>query len=442
MSRPEGLGAATGGGGDAGIVEERVFAEGRFNPFLDLSEVERRKRDLLTEYPELEDVVNGLREKIIASDHAQQYENKGDLADFMVGQFLSLNSESKLTDGRVVFNRSESCENLDEVFIDERTTLVKELLKLAKSRNLNEHLYTLLGDVFCLYSNLVYLEEEIEEEEQKAEELGISNAGLKFYDLAIESAGEVGFAPAKYRIHQYYLDEEEKEKESAENIAKLAKRTGYYLAEGSLAGFCERGEFGFEKNLKEAFEIYSSLAVKEYPEAIYRVALFHGEGVVDEGLGLNIERNLKEAFQHYLVAAKNGHAQSQYLVGKIYSRGYGVVEVDEKKAFEYFNAAASQNHELSKRKVVECYREGFGVKLDLSKAEALEKEYFPEIEESVVEEESEHDRFSAVTPRSNTRDREESFDEEMAVPSRKISGAKSVEIGSAKSARRGRSSSI
>lgn len=81
----------------------------------------------------------------------------------------------------------------------------------------------------------------------------------------------------------------------------------------------------------------------------------------------------EDAVKWYRASADQNHADGQYGLGEMYSKGEGV-EQDESLAAEYFMLAADNGHEQAQRVVINAYRKGlFGLQVDAAKADEMQR---------------------------------------------------------------------
>jgi uncharacterized protein len=144
----------------------------------------------------------------------------------------------------------------------------------------------------------------------------------------------------------------------------------------------KNGEY-IEKNLKKSLELFQK---SEEPESLFEIGLYflNEEKNEQEALpyfeksskmdnkesqfqlaifhieGKIIEKNDKKAFELF---QKSMTKESLYYLGKFYLEGI-YVEIDEKVAFEYFLKSAKENHVESQFEVGNCYKHGIGVEID------------------------------------------------------------------------------
>ena len=69
-------------------------------------------------------------------------------------------------------------------------------------------------------------------------------------------------------------------------------------------------------------------------EAQYQVSVDHVKN-----------QNYEEAFNcHHKLATDQGFAKSQYQLGLMYEKGFGVIDKNESESFKWYTMAAKQNH--------------------------------------------------------------------------------------------------
>lgn len=71
----------------------------------------------------------------------------------------------------------------------------------------------------------------------------------------------------------------------------------------------------------------------------------------------------KPALKQFIVAAEKGHADAEYMLGKCYFFGFGVIP-DKTEAFEYFRKAAEKKKANAQYMLGVCYESGIGIDRD------------------------------------------------------------------------------
>lgn len=121
-------------------------------------------------------------------------------------------------------------------------------------------------------------------------------------------------------------------------------KQGNSNAQFDVAAMYQNGR-GVKSDLSKAMEWYNKSAEQDNPKAVSRLKL--------------LEAN-KERFNKTLVQAEKGNAESQYKLGKMYTKGVGV-NIDHAKAAEAFENAANQGYAKAEYNLGLNYYEGSGV---------------------------------------------------------------------------------
>jgi hypothetical protein len=121
-------------------------------------------------------------------------------------------------------------------------------------------------------------------------------------------------------------------------------KQGNSNAQFDVAAMYQNGR-GVKSDLSKAMEWYNKSAEQDNPKAVSRLKL--------------LEAN-KERFNKTLVQAEKGNAESQYKLGKMYTKGVGV-NIDHARATEAFENAANQGYAKAEYNLGLNYYEGSGV---------------------------------------------------------------------------------
>ena len=121
-------------------------------------------------------------------------------------------------------------------------------------------------------------------------------------------------------------------------------KQGNSNAQFDVAAMYQNGR-GVKSDLSKAMEWYNKSAGQDNPKAVSRLKL--------------LEAN-KERFNKTLVQAEKGNAESQYKLGKMYTKGVGV-NIDHAMATEAFENAANQGYAKAEYNLGLNYYEGSGV---------------------------------------------------------------------------------
>ena len=121
-------------------------------------------------------------------------------------------------------------------------------------------------------------------------------------------------------------------------------KQGNSNAQFDVAAMYQNGR-GVKSDLSKAMEWYNKSAEQDNPKAVSRLKL--------------LEAN-KERFNKTLVQAEKGNAESQYKLGKMYTKGVGV-NIDHAMATEAFENAANQGYAKAEYNLGLNYYEGSDV---------------------------------------------------------------------------------
>lgn len=139
----------------------------------------------------------------------------------------------------------------------------------------------------------------------------------------IEAHAHLGFMYLRFGWHDqavWHLQE----------AADGGDRLGYHGM-----GFVTLRGLGVEKDPEKAFEYFKKAAAKEYPEAMFNLAIMQMTGV---GTSQSFDR----AFNYFGGAAKYGHLQSNFYLGQMFLNGIHPARKTCSKASEYFKLVAEQ----------------------------------------------------------------------------------------------------
>ena len=137
----------------------------------------------------------------------------------------------------------------------------------------------------------------------------------------------------------------------------------YPPAQNDLAGIYQNGQWGVDKNLEKALELFTKAAsprpitadsvTRGYAPAQHNLAVMYskGHGVIQD---------FEAAAYWFQKAAAQGNAESQFSLGYLYYNGDGVIQ-DFKTAAEWYHEAAAQGHSAAQNSLALMYRNGEGV---------------------------------------------------------------------------------
>ncbi len=152
-----------------------------------------------------------------------------------------------------------------------------------------------------------------------------------------KKAADQGNAAAQHALAEMHRKGRgtKKDEKEAFRLVELAAKQNFVEAQCSLGTMYFYG-IGVQKNEKEAYNWYNLAAKNEHSEALCRIAQAYYSG---NELGLS--KSYNEAFRHWQTAANKMHARSQYAVGFMYNKGYGVKQ-DNAAAKIWWERAAKQ----------------------------------------------------------------------------------------------------
>ena len=84
-----------------------------------------------------------------------------------------------------------------------------------------------------------------------------------------------------------------------------------------------------------------------------------------------ITKDEKLAFDHFLKSARAGHPNSQYEIGRYYTNGRGLVQVNYETAAVWYKKAADQNNAEAQNMLSLMYSDGLGIEQDMRQARLL-----------------------------------------------------------------------
>ncbi len=116
----------------------------------------------------------------------------------------------------------------------------------------------------------------------------------------------------------------------------------------------------YESTNKGLFSIYKKLAEQGNPASQYMLGLMYSR---DDG-----KLNLIKSIHYYKLAADQGHVIAQRSLGCRFYRGGNGVEVDYQKAFYYLQLAANKGDRYAQQFLGYMYQHGHGVEKDYKKA--------------------------------------------------------------------------
>ena len=160
---------------------------------------------------------------------------------------------------------------------------------------------------------------------------------------------------AEYIVNQYSgvfrraeeLYNEEKYKEAAQLFIQITENDHNNFAAAYYLGDCYYYGKGVAKDVKKAFQLFTSAALNKITEAEYMVGLCYLEGT---GVG----QDSTQAVAWFTEAAKYAHPLSQYYLGAAYMTGNGITK-DIPRAAQWLVHAAKQGVVEAQRDAGICY---------------------------------------------------------------------------------------
>ena len=175
----------------------------------------------------------------------------------------------------------------------------------------------------------------------------------------IETAAELGYAPAQYSLAGRYRRgiDVPKDYDLAFKWFTEAYEQGHIDAGFYLGAMYRKGR-GTEKDDYKAGELIEEAARKGCAEAQ------HDMGKRCES-GNGVPKDEEAAFKWYLKSAKNGYFMSYYHVAEMFRDGIGT-EPSAEKAIEWFEMSASKGYKIAWFSIGQMYEHGTaGLKKDL-----------------------------------------------------------------------------
>ncbi len=191
---------------------------------------------------------------------------------------------------------------------------------------------------------------------------------------AWRKAAEAGDPRAQYELGYCYekavgvgCDENE-----AFKWYRRSAEGGYAPAQFTL-GYSHQGRGRLDYDHDEVLKWYGKASDQGYAKAQFNLGCYYDHGQGESGklvpggptvwTKFGVPRNPAEALKWYRKAAENGHAQAQYLMGKIYHSGKEVPE-DHAQAVMWWRKASEQGHPESQFNLgVMCFQ-GHGTDKD------------------------------------------------------------------------------
>lgn len=137
----------------------------------------------------------------------------------------------------------------------------------------------------------------------------------------------------------------------------------YPPAQNDLAGIYQNGQWGVDKNLEKALELFTKAAS---PRPITADSVTSGSALAQHNLammyskGHGVIQDFEAAAHWFQKAAEQGNAESQFSLGYLYYKGDGVIQ-DFKIAAEWYQKAVAQGHSAAQNSLALMYRDGEGV---------------------------------------------------------------------------------
>ena len=136
------------------------------------------------------------------------------------------------------------------------------------------------------------------------------------------------------------------------------------------------GEYGLEKDVTRAIELYERAAELGVKEAHHNLGYLYSKGK-------DVEKDTARAIRHYETAAMCGHVRARYNLGLVEGRAE-----NHDVALQHFLIAAKMGHEKSLNCVKEMFMDGYATKADYAEAlrgyqSAVEEMKSPDREEAM-----------------------------------------------------------
>ena len=136
------------------------------------------------------------------------------------------------------------------------------------------------------------------------------------------------------------------------------------------------GEYGLEKDVTRAIELYERAAELGVKEAHHNLGYLYSKGK-------DVEKDTARAIRHYETAAMCGHVRARYNLGLVEGRAE-----NHDVALQHFLIAAKMGHEKSLNRVKEMFMDGYATKADYAEAlrgyqSAVEEMKSPDREEAM-----------------------------------------------------------
>lgn len=170
-------------------------------------------------------------------------------------------------------------------------------------------------------------------------------------------AAEGGDARAQYELGRCHENGEGVASDRGEALKwyRRSAQRGYAPAQFVL-GYLHDGRHQLEYDHDEVVSWYGKAADQGYAKAQYNLGYYYGHGQDELGRfvpngptvwsKIGVPKDPTEALKWYRKAAGNGHAQAQYVIGKVYYSGEGVAK-DQVEAFKWWRKAAENGHARS-----------------------------------------------------------------------------------------------
>ena len=164
-----------------------------------------------------------------------------------------------------------------------------------------------------------------------------------------------GVTSSREQAAKYFM--KAAEKNHWQSIVKLAQMSWYsqeYEYENVIIGMHELAWRLEHKTIDDEDDGCKFYDNKQFPEAIRSFETAHMMGSLDASFWLGKcyllvgdLKNISPAKNYFLFAAKKGQSSSQYMMGQLYLRGYGVTQ-DYVQAAYWFYKAAQKDHQFAK----------------------------------------------------------------------------------------------
>lgn len=185
-------------------------------------------------------------------------------------------------------------------------------------------------------------------------------------------AAAVADAENPESLYQLHLIYEKGKKEDnvlidigySRSVLMEAAQLKYPLALFKVGQCLQRGDAGFTRDIREAFNFFNEAASRGNAEAMFELSGFYLTGNAE----LTIKADTAEAFRRAKASADLGYAKAMYGVGVYCEQGIGLAEADREGSLDWFFRAASAG---DKKAIEKLKRAGRSVPKSKDKKKSL-----------------------------------------------------------------------